>query len=223
MLMNVADYRNFGRRLNDAKEAGMLDWDMVSDETREWHCRKRYETTISFLQFKLDLLDYGFHIDYWADQPLRPEVWIEKQALLPVIAPVCREFDVPYYPLKGWGRPADKLAAAQRFAEYPNQTSVVLHAGDHDATGCWVTRNLARDLLKYGGQFSKRKYIRVCRIGLNCPIEGRDQLPTYRQTASTPRRTGKPTNPGGKVTSPPTMVWKIPGNWTPLTPSSCKP
>jgi hypothetical protein len=173
----LPDYRNFGRRLNDAKEAGKLDWDAIVDDVREWVGWKRYESTDAFMEDKLDLLKYGFTLDYWKGQPQRPEVWLEKNALISVIEPVCREFQVPYYPLVGWGRPADKFAAVQRFAEYSDQLNVVLHAGDHDATGCWVTHNLENVLQRYGAQFSKGKqFIRVRRIGLSCPKEGKNQV-----------------------------------------------
>jgi hypothetical protein len=42
LLNNTPDYRNFGRYLNFAKGAGVLDWDSVYDRTRPLHGRERY-------------------------------------------------------------------------------------------------------------------------------------------------------------------------------------
>ena len=92
-----------------------------------------------------------WHMDFWVGQHRRPEVWIEKDALLSIVSPVCHKYDVNYYSLRGWGRPTDKFEAADRFAEYgiENQRSVILHLGDYDPTGCAVTNNLMEEIPHY--------------------------------------------------------------------------
>ncbi len=108
-------------------------------------------------------------MDFWAGQTLRPELWIEKDAVLSIIAPVCNQFDVPYYSLRGWGRPSDKMDAAHRFSRYANsgQHSVILHAGDHDPTGLSATENIENETRKYMRELAGEQFASVRRIALN--------------------------------------------------------
>jgi len=96
-------------------------------------------------------------MDFWDGQQLRPELWTEKDALLSIVVPVCEALDVPYYSLRGWSRPTDKMEAARRFSEYAvqGQHSVILHVGDYDPTGLSATENLETELQKYMRELKK--------------------------------------------------------------------
>jgi hypothetical protein len=166
VLLNcVPDYRNLGRYINQAKEAGTIDWDWVEDRTRMLRGRQRYHSTADLLAAAAT----DWHMDYWVGQPTRPEVWIEKDALLSIVAPVCNVLDVRYYSLRGWGRPSDKFDAARRFSEYAKigQSSVVLHAGDYDPTGCSATTNIETELSRYAQKLECENFVVVSRIALN--------------------------------------------------------
>lgn len=157
------NYRNLGRYINAAKESGQIDWNWVEDRTRYLRGRKRYQSTREWLAYSIK----DWHQDYWEGQKLRPEVWIEKDALLSIIAPVCDEYDVEYYSCRGWSSPSDIMELAQRFA-YSKQHCVLLHAGDYDPTGCWVTEHIRKDLARYMSHLMSNgdEYAEVRRIGL---------------------------------------------------------
>jgi hypothetical protein len=168
LINRTKDYRNLGRYINAAKESGEIDWDWVEDRTRFVRVRQRYSTTAEVLESAKDDWDTD-GADFWIGQPARPELWIEKDALLSIIAPVCREFDVPYYSLRGWGRPSDKMEAARRYSAYAEsgQRSVILHAGDHDPTGLSATENIKTQLAKYMRKLAGEQFVSVNRIALN--------------------------------------------------------
>ena len=70
---------------------GSFDWDAIEDRTREVN-------THTFWDNPADIISTAAHSyreDLWADQRYRPEVWIEKEALLGVIEGVCTELRVP--------------------------------------------------------------------------------------------------------------------------------
>jgi hypothetical protein len=181
LINRVPDYRNLGRYINAAKEAGEIDWDWVEDRTRFVRSRQRYRTTTELLESA----QQDWHMDFWVGQPIRPELWIEKDALLSIVAPVCHEFDVPYYSLRGWGRPSDKMDATRRYSDYADlgQRSVILHAGDHDPTGLSATENIEKEVAKYMRELAGEEFTSVRRIALN--------MEQIKQLSLAPNRIGE--------------------------------
>ena len=178
-----ADYRNLGRHINEAKEGGYIDWDAVEDRTRYLRERPRYANLQDFVDSLID----GWHMDFWTKQLVRPEIWVEKDALLGILEPVCRRYDVGLYSLRGWGRPADNFAAAQRFladsrAKDCPLTTRIFHLGDHDPTGCAVTGQLDEKIREYATKISEgwNGFVEVRRLGLMCDKCGEtDQIAKY--------------------------------------------
>src|SRR6266568_839715 len=83
----LRQYQYLGRYINTAKEAGEIDWDWVEDITRYVRVRQRYRSTTELLETAVD--DWRTDgVDFWVGQSVRPELWIEKDALLSIIAPV---------------------------------------------------------------------------------------------------------------------------------------
>src|SRR5882757_3288882 len=79
------EYKRLGSVINDARLAGLIDWDMIEDRTRNVR-------TIASWSDPADIIDTvarQYKEDLWESQPYRVEVWIEKDALLGVIEPVC--------------------------------------------------------------------------------------------------------------------------------------
>lgn len=81
--------------------------------------------------------------DLWLDQPCRPEVWIEKQALEGVIATICNELRVDFFATKGYNSQSEQWRAGRRFASryQRGQRPIVIHLGDHDPSGIDMTRD----------------------------------------------------------------------------------
>lgn len=107
-------YKNLGSVVNDARLAGMIDWDTIVDRTRELR-------TLSHWNSPADIVDTcakQFNIDRWAGQKYRPEVWIEKDALVGVFERICRELDVPLFSCRGYTSQSEMWVAAQRMLGY---------------------------------------------------------------------------------------------------------
>ena len=132
-------YKRLGSIVNDARLAGYLDWDWLVDRGRQidalshWaHPRRIIETAAS-----------QFHLDWWHDQPLHVEVWVEKQALAGVVERVCNQYDVTSLACKGYMSQSEQHAAGMRMLHHiRNGKRVhVLHLGDHDPSGIDMTRD----------------------------------------------------------------------------------
>jgi hypothetical protein len=109
--------------------------------------------------------------DLWKDQVYRPEVWIEKDALLGVIEPVCREWRVPYFACRGNNSESEQYKAGKRFERHiaDGLIPIVLHLGDHDPNGIDMTRDNRDRLAMFA-----REGVEVRRLALNM-----DQVEQY--------------------------------------------
>ncbi len=129
-------YDRIGSILNDARLAGLVDWEAIEDRTRELSVNLRLRDPRHGLEL---LRDSWYGIDMWANQEKRVEVWIEKEALAGVIAGVCDELDVPYFSCRGYVSQSEQWRAYRRHAA--QQETIILHLGDHDPSGIDMTRD----------------------------------------------------------------------------------
>ena len=89
---NEKSYKKIGDLINNARLAGLLDWDMLTD-------RGRVVDRVGTWDDPVDRLEWAaktHRLDKWADQPNLVWVMIEKQALEGVMVPVCRSLEVPF-------------------------------------------------------------------------------------------------------------------------------
>lgn len=133
-------YKNLGETISDGRLCGRIDWEAIEDRTRSLRGVAHWESP----QEIVSAVAAQFRIDKWATQPLRIEVWIEKDALIGVIEGVCRELDVSYFSCRGYTSQSEMWVAAQRLAgfESDGQRTLILHFGDHDPSG----KDMSRDI-----------------------------------------------------------------------------
>jgi hypothetical protein len=162
-----ASYKNLGSLINDARLAGLIDWLAIVDRTRELRSLPHWDTPEEMVS---DCADQ-FNVDRWADQDFRPEVWIEKDALVGVFERVFRELDVPLLSCRGYTSQSEMWGAAQRLRKHKleHQIPIIFHFGDHDPSG----KDMSRDILERLTLFTRGK-IQFERIALNM-----DQVEQY--------------------------------------------
>ena len=159
LLVNqLASYKRLISVMTDARNAGLVDWDAIEDRTRELVTHNSWDSPEAIIH----AVAQQYREDVWEGQLYRPEVWIEKAALLGVIAPACERFRVPYYANIGNDSTTQQYAAGKRFAALFDQIPIVLHLGDHDPNGLDMTRDIRKRLAMYA-----REEVEVRRIALN--------------------------------------------------------
>ena len=156
----LGQYKRLGRIISDGRNAGLIDWSAIEDRTRVVHTHPSWRTPIEIIETAAG----SYREDPWLSQRYRPEVWIEKDALLGVIEGVCMEFRVPYYAHRGNDSQTLIHAAGRRFRRMLDQGLIplVLHLADHDPNGLDMTRDIRDRLAIYA-----RHEIEVRRIALN--------------------------------------------------------
>ncbi len=77
------NYTWLGTIISNARQAGLVDWDALIDNTRTINTNGHWDGPKDILAAIYE----QYAIDKWATQPYRPEVWIEKDALLFEVEP----------------------------------------------------------------------------------------------------------------------------------------
>jgi hypothetical protein len=160
LLENLfGNYKRLGRIVCEARDGGFIDWDAMEDRVREVYFHSAWPSPAA----RVRAAARAYAEDLWRGQLYRPEVWIEKAALLGVIKAVCDELRVPYFATIGNSSQTLLYDAGKRFADHLDQglTPLVLHLADHDPNGIDMTRDLRERLARYA-----RADIEVRRIAL---------------------------------------------------------
>lgn len=143
------EYNRVGNIVSNARMAGLLSWTAFEDRNRTLRGHRAFDSPAQAFRQAAD----SYKIDMWANQPWRPEVWVEKAALEGVIAGICNQLRVDFYAQRGYNSQTAQWEAAQRFASYikKGQRPIVFHLGDHDPSGVDMTRDNADRLALFVG------------------------------------------------------------------------
>ncbi len=92
------NYMWLGDVVTDGRLTGQIDWNYLVDRTRNLQSIGHWESPSSIM----NAVAKQYAVDKWAEQPYRPEVWIEKEALSGVFESVCNQLDVPFFACRGY-------------------------------------------------------------------------------------------------------------------------
>lgn len=155
------EYNNLGRLISDARLAGLIDWDMITDRGR-WVAQNNHWQKPSQL---VEAAAAQYATDKWANQDHYLEVWVEKDSLRSIVSRVCRKLDIPDFSCRGYTSQSEAWVAAQRILVQREKGKMVriLHLGDHDPSGIDMTRDIEDRL----AIFCHGEAVPVRRIALN--------------------------------------------------------
>jgi hypothetical protein len=167
-------YKSLGGLVADARMAGRISWLAIEDRTRFLRSLSSWLDPESVI----DSAASSYHEDWWATQPVYPEVWIEKDALAGVFEGICNELDVPLFSCRGYASASEVWLAGQRLQRKVRRGKqvVIFHFGDHDPSGLDMTRDITDRLYTFIG-YHAGAYVsrfRVERIALTM-----DQINQY--------------------------------------------
>jgi hypothetical protein len=143
------EYKKIGTALDSGRMNGLISWTAIVDMNRALYGTN---TQVAPEQL-LEGLDNKFHLDLWADQQWRPEVWVEKLGMLNVIGDICSSLRVDYFACKGYNSQTEAWKAGQRMARYvrKGQRPIVFYAGDYDPSGLDMIRDVRERLETFTG------------------------------------------------------------------------
>lgn len=154
------NYDQLGSTVSDGRLAGLISWEAIEDRTRSLRGLRTMEGPGDAIRAARS----GYARDLWRTQEWRPEVWIEKDALVGVVEGICSRLRVDFFACRGYNSQSEQWRAGQRFADRVRrgQRSIVLHLGDHDPSGIDMTRDNQERLSLFTGV-----PVTVARLALN--------------------------------------------------------
>jgi hypothetical protein len=158
---SVRSYKNLGSLVNDARLAGLVDWEMIVDRSRHTHSLAHWQNPGEIVRSAAR----SFRIDKWKCQANHVEVMVEKDALSGVLEPVCDGLDIKFTACKGYPSASILYRMGKRLnhRRATGKTVYILHLGDHDPSGIDMTRDLEERL----SMFAYSHEIVVERLALN--------------------------------------------------------
>ncbi len=167
---NEKSYDKLGRIIGDARMAGLIDWNAIVDRTRTLRGNNHWNAPSEIMLSAAA----NFAVDKWSKeygQDYRPEVWVEKDALVGVVGRVCEELDVNYFSCRGYTSLSEMWTASQRLLRYrkQGQKPFIIHLGDLDPSGIDMSRDITDRLETF-----TRRSLEFKRIALNA-----DQVEQY--------------------------------------------
>lgn len=143
-----SNYNRLGSIINDARLAGLVDWEVIEDRTRGIEETSHWNDPSDIIESAAK----SYHMDKWDGQVHRVECWIEKEALAGVFSGACEELDIPYLACRGYVSQSEMWRAANRLKKHEKNgcKTHILHFGDHDPSGIDMTRDIEDRLRIFG-------------------------------------------------------------------------
>lgn len=139
------NYKKFQAIINDARLAGLIDWDHLEDRTRNVMSYESWDNAQEGIQDASN----RYRENFWKDQPEYVEVWVEKDALLGIIEQATQKYKTPYFSCRGYTSQSEVWNAAQRFIRM-DKPGYIIHLGDHDPSGVDMTRDMQDRMNLFG-------------------------------------------------------------------------
>lgn len=147
-------YKNIGNLISNGRLAGLIDWNAITDRTRNLRSNSHWDCPESVIESAM----YSYRLDKREGQPVYIEVWIEKDALISIVSSVCAILDIPHFSCRGYTSQSEMHVAAMRFRQQTGRhRQVLIHLGDHDPSGIDMTRDIRDRLCMFGADVEVRR------------------------------------------------------------------
>lgn len=133
-------YAHLSRLLNDARLAGLVDWDFIEDRVRIPRRNSHWLNIPDLISSAVS----SYRRDRWEDQNKFCEVWVEKDALSGVLSPITEKFHVTLMVNRGYSSATAMHDSAMRLRKEENNGKkvTILYVGDHDPSGEDMVRDI---------------------------------------------------------------------------------
>lgn len=141
-------YKNVGKLVSNGRLAGLLDWDAIEDRVRQPKTPNHFSGLGELVEVALR----AYRLDRWKGQQEYVELWVEKDALAGVLAPMATKYHITLMVNRGYSSQSAMYEASKRFLEAADddKESTLLYLGDLDPSGEDMVRDIGDRLLMFG-------------------------------------------------------------------------
>jgi len=145
----MRNYKKLGDIIRNGRMAGLISWDLVQDRTRGL---TGYGGGSSGPAQAIRSASYGYKEPLWDTQPVKVEVWVEKDALTGVLTDPAYDHRLWYFATKGYPSISSLKEAADRYKrqDQRGESTVILYFSDHDPEGLHMPEQVGEALEQFG-------------------------------------------------------------------------
>lgn len=157
MTNDIQHYKRVVAATGQARWDGIISFDAFSDRERAMACDTRadetiYEDEVDNAKRQIKAWAKNYYLNRWENQPIYPEVLIEKKALEGVFYKTCMTNSVALGACKGYPSLTflHDISIRIQAAEARGKQPVILYFGDYDPSGEDIPRALRENLIQLG-------------------------------------------------------------------------
>ena len=148
-------YKTLGNLVSDGRLAGLIDWDAIEDRVRVPRIPQEFKDLPELVRAAHD----AYRLPRWKGQENYVELWVEKDAISGVLAPLANQYHITLMVNRGYSSQSAMYESANRFkAEYIKSRKPdtklkqgrLLYLGDHDPSGEDMVRDISDRLEMFG-------------------------------------------------------------------------
>jgi hypothetical protein len=164
MTNDIQHYKRVVAAMISARWDGVISFETFSDLDRAMVGETAYKETIiedeiAIGKHQIKAWMESFHKNRWENQPVYPEIFIEKKALQGVFQDLCNEWDIALGACKGYPSLTFLHEAFQRFdsADCRGQKPIIIYFGDYDPSGEDIPRSIQENMARFGVDVEVRR------------------------------------------------------------------
>lgn len=162
MTNDIQHYKRVVVAMIDARWGGSISFNQFSDLDRSMVGETAHKITdlddeIEIGKIQVRAWMNNYHKNRWENQPIYPEILIEKKALQGVFAPVCEEWDISLGACKGYPSLTFLHEMYKRYGRIYGKEIVILYFGDYDPSGEDIPRSIVENLRRFGVEVDLRR------------------------------------------------------------------
>jgi hypothetical protein len=180
VIATMADMAAVYEQLVEAREAGLIPWDWIVDETRDLEIRTSYKDR----KTAYETLLYNYRHPLWRSQPYDCEIWSEKGTVRGLIKEVLDEYRLGLRVFHGY----TSATCLYEVASEIRRPLIALYVGDHDPSGCDMRESdIPERLKRYGEMVEMEAEVDFQVVALTMDQIRRHDLPSIDAKPKDPR------------------------------------
>ncbi|MBK6861003.1 MAG: hypothetical protein IPK91_02625 [Saprospiraceae bacterium] len=163
MTNDIQHYKRVVAAMIDARWDNTISFDQFSDLDRQMigetaHEETNLESEIDLGKRQIIAWMNNYKKNRWENQPVYPEVLIEKKALQGVFAPICQEWNISLGACKGYPSLTFLNEMYKRMSSIDDDKEIIiLYFGDYDPSGEDIPRSIVENLSRFGIEVDLRR------------------------------------------------------------------
>ncbi len=137
-------YKRLSGLLSDARLMGRVDWEAIEDRIRVPRVPQEFKDLNELVDTALG----AYRLDRWNGQKNYVELWVEKDALAGILAPIAREYHVTMMVNRGYSSQSAMYDAAKRFLKACHGEELPYKTGAELCNGQETQDNVLAELKK---------------------------------------------------------------------------